>query len=214
MHGTDTIRGAAHDIRHLLSTIRLSAELLETTGNPDIARRAQRILRAVDRGARICSDFVEEQRPVAQATVEVRDVMEEVVAHLPVCSGVDVAVCAPEHLRVAGDCTSLFRVLFNLASNALDAVVTSGGRLVRLSAAASPDRVTFRVEDDGPGFGAVVSDARARPGQPASSGLGLKIARKLSKEMGGELRILRTGPNGTVFGVSLPRAPAPHPTHH
>ena len=44
---------------------------------------------------------------------------------------------------------------------------------------------------------------------PEGAGLGLALARELAQGHGGDLTLLETGPEGTVFELMLPGAPAP-----
>jgi hypothetical protein len=45
-----------------------------------------------------------------------------------------------------------------------------------------------------------------RSSRPGGSGLGLAIGRLLARQIGGELVLVSTGPQGTVFSVMMPLA--------
>jgi len=102
---------------------------------------------------------------------------------------------------------ALFRILMNLAVNAVAAVNRGGGGEVRLDARRCGRVVLIDVVDTGPGFAA----GAAAPAAAAGSGLGLTIARALSAEIGGRLALLHTGPQGTTFRLRLPAACAQGP---
>lgn len=211
-----SVRGVAHDIRHLFCTIRLTAEVLERSSDEQTARRARRILRAVDRGTDVCTAFMD-CNDTRSARNAIRPLLEEVVAHLPQIDGVTIGVDCPPGLTADVSSTAVFRCLFNLASNALDAVATGGGSEVCLRARKLDKRLILTVEDDGPGFGQAAMVRRANPHAPKSAGLGMGIIEGLVGEMGGKLRRLDGVRGGTSFRLVLPQGksfarPRDHPT--
>lgn len=108
----------------------------------------------------------------------------------------------------------LSQVIVNLLVNAAHAI-EQGSR--------SENEIRVRVFDDGRGHGCVevsdtgvgISDAhRDRIFDPFFTtkqngmGLGLSVSRKLMREFGGELELLRTSDEGSTFRVSIPIAPS------
>jgi signal transduction histidine kinase len=97
----------------------------------------------------------------------------------------------------------------NLLGNAL-AYTPSGGS-VTVSLARSGGRATLEVADTGPGIAPedrervferfVRLDAARTAG---GAGLGLAIARWVAEAHGGGVRILSSGPGGSVFAATLP----------
>lgn len=87
----------------------------------------------------------------------------------------------------------LRHVLDNLLSNALR---FAGAGRIRIGAAiTADDQLVVVVRDDGPGFETTAFEAiRVRPGRPGGLlaggwGIGLTFARKMVRDMGGELRL-------------------------
>jgi len=94
----------------------------------------------------------------------------------------------------------------NLAQNAIAA--TDPGRRVSVSLADAGWAAVLTVSDEGCGIPESVQKQLFKPGRtgrPGGSGLGLAISRLLARQIGAELVLLSTGPQGTVFRLTLPR---------
>ena len=102
----------------------------------------------------------------------------------------------------------LNQVWMNLIDNALDAIPV-GGQIVVIVAPDGP-RVSVRVCDEGPG---IPADIMSRVFDPffttkpmgQGTGLGLDIARRLVRQVGGDIEV-ESRPGRTEFRVSLPVA--------
>ena len=113
--------------------------------------------------------------------------------------------------KVLADEGRLVQILVNLVLNAAEA----GGGLpvdLRLSWDRGPEgQIRVLVQDNGPG---IPERIRAHIFEPFfttkpvghGTGLGLAICRELAQQMGGRLDLQSTGPSGTCFALSLPRA--------
>ena len=81
------------------------------------------------------------------------------------------------------------------------------GRLT-VEAERGPDGASIEIADEGPGIPDAVLPHLFQPfggsGKVSGTGLGLAIARELARNHGGELILLRTGPGGTAFRLTLP----------
>ena len=111
---------------------------------------------------------------------------------------------APD-LCADADREQVFRIVLNLVRNAAQALPDAGGTITA-SATRNDGRIEIDISDSGCG----VSDSvRATLFQPfasaraGGSGLGLAIARELAHGHGGELNLLETGPQGSVFRIIL-----------
>jgi signal transduction histidine kinase len=118
-----------------------------------------------------------------------------------------------EGFALIADEDHLFRILMNLARNAVDALAGASedqpGR-VRVSARRTRDRIEIEVSDNGPGvsaaarerlFGAFTGSTRA-----GGVGLGLAIAADLVRAHGGEIELATAG-EGATFRLVLPDRP-------
>jgi two-component system OmpR family sensor kinase len=114
---------------------------------------------------------------------------------------------------VLGDDHRLQQVLVNLLSNAR--VHTPPGSTVLTTVRADGDRVTVRVQDDGPGipeplraklFQRFTRGSTGRSPGTGSTGLGLAIVDAVVRAHGGRIEV-DTTPGATSFTVNLPAAP-------
>jgi signal transduction histidine kinase len=93
----------------------------------------------------------------------------------------------------------------NLAQNAIAA--TAPGRRVMVSLAKEGAAIVLVVDDEGSGIPDSVRPQLFKPGRsgrPGGSGLGLAISQLLARQIGAELVLISTGPDGTVFRVTMP----------
>lgn len=98
-------------------------------------------------------------------------------------------------------------VLENLLSNAVEA--SPPGQPVECRFGESDGTCRFTVSDRGPGIPESRLARLFEPGASSKSdgsGIGLSISRQLCRHINGQLRLLRTGPDGTSFELSVPKA--------
>ena len=143
---------------------------------------------------------------IAPERVSVRSIVGEVLSSH---SGrVDFSMAVDEDLEVWADPVRTRQVLRNLLTNA----DRYGGSTVKVHVDGRVGDIAIEVRDNGDGVPQGLRDhvfepyARAHDGrtQPASVGLGLSVARKLSQLMKGDL-VLARDEGWTVFTVTLPR---------
>lgn len=104
-------------------------------------------------------------------------------------------------------------VLSNLLRNAIDAAPR--GSSVRLYARRLGDALELFVEDQGPGLPEPVRERLFQPVKSAKrdgGGIGLAISRQLARHAGGDIELVRSGTDGTLFCVRLPLTPEPDGT--
>jgi signal transduction histidine kinase len=115
------------------------------------------------------------------------------------------APAAPIDNRSAG----LFAlVLTNLLENAIQA--TPRGGVVRLHLEGNESGVAAEVADQGPGLPESVRERLFQPNQSTKeggSGLGLAISHQLALALGGTVKLVASGPDGTCFRIEIPRRP-------
>jgi signal transduction histidine kinase len=114
---------------------------------------------------------------------------------------------------LATDPAAVEQILFNLVDNACKYAGNGQARAIEVLAAAPNGRVEFRVSDHGAGIEPAQVRKLFRPfsksaTQAAQSapgvGLGLALARRLARQLGGDLRFEPTPGGGATFVLSLP----------
>jgi two-component system phosphate regulon sensor histidine kinase PhoR len=164
--------------------------------------------RAAD-AARLARESAEDYRAAAEA------------------AGLALSIDVPaDPLPVRADESRVRQVLGNLLSNALKYTPAGGvevrARLREAGGAPGPGRwVAVEVADTGVGIPAEERERvfeefhRAHPGQAPGAGIGLAIARRLARMLGGELTVASEVGRGSTFTLWLPSAadepPAPRP---
>jgi signal transduction histidine kinase len=107
---------------------------------------------------------------------------------------------------VTADRDQLFRVVFNLGQNAIEAM--NGVGEVRIVGSRDEDIAVITLADTGPGLPDI---ARAHLFEPFAgstrddgTGLGLSIAREIMRAHGGDIQLAASDADGTVFRLELP----------
>jgi signal transduction histidine kinase len=198
----------SHDLRGILAPALLTAERLQNHQDKAVQRAGDILLRTVDRATdlvRRTLDFAREgPPPLDLGPVELTRLVDEVAEALR-APGRPFAVVnqVPPALLVEADRNQFFRVLANLLRNAADA----GAYSTLVSAAAGQGKAVIDLADDGPGLPDAVRATLFRPFVHSTrhdgAGLGLAIARDLMLAHGGEIVLASSGPEGTVFRLTL-----------
>jgi two-component system sensor histidine kinase PilS (NtrC family) len=206
--------GLAHELRNPLASMSGSIQLLQDgQALGDEERHLMSIvLREADRLNGLVRDFLQFARP-APNQLERLD-LREVVSHTatlfrndPVRKSVELAEALPEELPVVADAGQLGQVLWNLLTNAAEAL-PDGGR-VQLRGRVEGERVVLEVEDDGPG---IAPDDLPHIFEPfyttkaGGTGLGLAIVYSIVEGHHGEVAVESAEGKGTRFRLRLPRA--------
>jgi len=204
-----------HDLRNILATASIVSDRLAASDDPQVQRNARALLAAIDQAAQLCTatlDFTREGPPnMALSRFPLAELIGEAGLAVQAPDGAEAPVrCAvPESLALEADRSQLFRILANLAQNAVQA----GARRVEISARQEPGVIRIRVADDGPGLAPRARDNLFQPfagsTRPGGTGLGLAIVRELVRAHGGEIRLESSGAQGTVFVIELPQHTGP-----
>ncbi|MEZ5552753.1 MAG: HAMP domain-containing sensor histidine kinase [Pseudomonadales bacterium] len=207
----------AHEIRNPLTAIKLQLQLLEERlDGHDEAVLAGRLLAEIQRLELIVASTVAIGRPqVIETRLEnLSTVVEDVITligpqfeHLRIELQPRLETIAP----IAIDSARLKQVLFNLLTNATDAMPAGG--TVRITTTRDQAQVLLQVEDSGPGFPKefrtadlfAAGDFGTTSTKPNGLGLGLVVCREIIELHGGTIAIDRSPSlGGARFTIHLP----------
>lgn len=207
-----------HDLRNMLTSAQIASERLADSPDPLVAKALPRLERALGRAAALSRNVLEYGRSEEPAPQKTRFSLAAAVASAGEdaglsADGVRLVKTMPARFTVLADPDQLHRVLVNLMRNARQAIEADPARpspkgSVRVTASADDGDCVIRVADDGPGIPPRISErlfeAFVSGRASGGTGLGLTISRELAENGGGALRLVETGPSGTVFELRLP----------
>lgn len=194
-----------HDLKTSLASVRLQAESLEEDlrATPQ-AKILRRLTRDTVRLEMQLENSLFLSSPDAEGdlyfeTLSLTDAVERMRHQWP-----EVEIEVPVDARVRADSRALESILKNLLQNA---AVHGKAKRVRIEARATvPGRIEISFEDDGSGFS---GDVRAlgrlfrRHAPTSGSGIGLPLAMRLARQMGGELGVAPSVARGFALRLNL-----------
>jgi signal transduction histidine kinase len=206
----------AHDVRNLLASLQLNAErLMQMDGEAErrfgrrLENSLQQALALVDWAAM----YTSQKRQNIDLRVQnlaplVAEVQNFVRLHDP-HGRVRLVNQVPPELTVLAERTLLFRILYNLSLNGVQAMKKDkdGGEL-KIFARHENGQCLIRISDTGLGMSRDKAKAALTPHMsgtlPDGTGLGMMIVADLVQWHGGTIELLRSDLNGTHFLISLP----------
>lgn len=193
-----------HDLRNMLATARLVSERLASSEDPETRRAVPTLERALDRAVSLCAQtlkYVEESRELTITRFPLAEMLRE-VGQIADTRGA-LAIAVEEDVHISADREEMIRVFANLVRNAVEA----GAEKVTVTLIGE-DPVMIEVADNGPGMPPRAVENLFKPfagsARAGGTGLGLAIAREVMRAHGGDIRLERTGADGTVFCLGLP----------
>jgi signal transduction histidine kinase len=220
------VSAVTHELRTPLTTFRMYTEMLEEGMVPDAETRGHYlgVLRAeAERLGHLVENVLSYARlergrnPGTLASVPAGTLLDRHLRSLEVRTGqagMDLEVlrepiACETRVRADGDATE--RILYNLVDNACKYAAGATDRRIHVECRSGARGVVIRVWDHGPGVAADVlprlfepfsKSAQDAAGTVPGVGLGLSLARRLARGMGGDLRHVEA-PGGACFELVL-----------
>lgn len=207
-----------HDLRNLLATAQLFSDRLANLPDPTVQRFAPKLMQALERAIAFCQSTLSygrlQEPPPDRRPIRLEPLVEEV--HETLNLGADTPVrwisAVERGLTVEADYDQLFRILLNLARNAVQAMESRASRdpgrdQIRITGRREGAVVVIEVSDTGPGFSdkarAHLFEAFQGSTRTGGAGLGLAIAAELVRAHGGDIRLVE-GTIGATLRLTIP----------
>lgn len=210
---------AAHELRTPLSLMQAQLELFSAEHadvTPETAAFLSLLQEQTERMAQMTKILLEmsELRTVpCDDRVELAPMIEEIFTDLaPLAESKCIALEADGGAVLTGSDPLLYRLLFNLTENAIRYGRPDGA--VRIAVSEADGNVQIRVRDHGPGIPEAYRESvfqpffrvdKSRSRAHGGVGLGLSLVWEIAALHGGTVQIERSGADGTVMLVTLPR---------
>jgi signal transduction histidine kinase len=212
----------AHDLRSPMVALLVLTEALARGRFGPVSDRQLHYLRLVHEAvqglAQVITDTVERAAPHAPdeeggrvTPSTILDEVRRIVQPQADAAGIALAVEDAPPGAVRRHRHEILRVLLNLTSNAIK--FTAAGEVSLSAHAEGPGRVTFRVQDTGPGCGFAAEEPGAdaltalpRPdahGNGVSTGLGLPMCQRLLASIGSTLEFASSPAGGSQFSFTV-----------
>ncbi|MGI8525453.1 MAG: sensor histidine kinase [Pseudolabrys sp.] len=207
-----------HDLRNLLASAQLFSDQLSSSLDPKVQRFAPKLMRALERAIAFCQSTLSygaaQETPPDRKPVVLEPLLEEVHETLGFSLETPIRwiVALERGLTVEADREQLFRILVNVARNAMQALEARGARdpardQIRVTGRREGAVAVIEVSDTGPGISgrarAHLFEAFQGSSRAGGSGLGLAIAAELVHAHGGEIRLI-DGTIGATFRIAIP----------
>ena len=214
-----------HDMRNILTSAQLMSDRLAMSDDPMVKRFAPKLLRTIDRAVGYSSEVLaygkareaKPRRRFIDLEALARDVTEIVAEETE--ADISYVLDIEPGLEIEADSDQMFRVIYNLVRNAVQAFGSDPSddpalvQRITLSARRSGSVVEIRVTDTGPGLPAKARENLFQPfrgsARSGGTGLGLAIARELVLAHGGSITLDDSVAQGTAFSIELPDQPVP-----
>ncbi len=210
----------SHDLRNILASAQLMSDRLAKSDDPRVRKLSPRLIQALDRAISLSRDTLSygrmEPASLSKMRFGLHELVEEVFADTAAMHVAFVNETPPE-TTICADRNQLYRALFNLVRNAVEAMTPAEGAsppaappIVSVRTRARGAAVEIDVADTGPGVPERAQSQLFEPFQgsnkPGGSGLGVAIAYEILRAHGGALALTKSDASGATFTLTVPSA--------
>jgi predicted RND superfamily exporter protein len=224
-------QGVAHELNQPLNAIKVGSEFLKMMAQKKLKIPDDRMLQVateisgqVDRAAIIINRLTEfeEKRGFQKEKVQLNEVIQKtltIIEQQLLLDNIRVTLdLEPDLPLIFGQANRLEQVMYNLLTNAADAIMAVQndddrieGRLIAIRSFAEQNRIKVSVSDTGIGVPEEIQDRIFEPfftGKAAGkgAGLGLCISREIVRNHGGRIQLKTWEMRGSTFVLSFPKA--------
>ena len=205
-----------HELRNPLGVMTNAVHYLEAvlpSPAPKVTEYLGILRQQIHLSERIVTDLVDfsQIKPPQREPVAIGAIVDEQLSRAEAPDGVRVERRIPEGLPpLLIDPVQIGQVLFNLVTNALQAMEERGGVLT-VAVQVGDDRVRIEVTDTGPGVPEANQHRIFEPlftTKARGIGLGLSLSRLLAEANDGHLALANSGADGARFVLDLPAVSA------
>jgi signal transduction histidine kinase len=214
----------SHDLRNMLTSAQLISDRMAAVQDPTVQRFAPKLITSLDRAINFLNQtirFGKAQEPAPnRELLHLRDIAAEVFEQAELQTEAQDAaktiysLAVPDSVIIDADREQLTRILTNIIRNASKVLQQNGSvRTPRITLASKHNSAgcEFTITDNGPGIPKAIREKLFQPFQSADAqggtGLGLAISAELVAAHGGEIDVISTGAEGTVFRIFIPDRP-------
>lgn len=208
----------SHDLRNILTSAQLFTDRIEVSNDPAVQRLAPKLVNSITRAVHLCENTLAfgraEEAPPKLTRFTLAEIVADVIDSERLSAGdydLSFSEDVAANLMVRADSEQIYRVLSNLVRNARQAIMATGkAGEINIQASETENSWHITVSDTGPGLPPRAKEhlfqAFHGGATKGGSGLGLVIAAELVRGHGGRLQLAQTGPDGTSFEMTLPKA--------
>ncbi|MGN0015303.1 MAG: sensor histidine kinase [Candidatus Gastranaerophilaceae bacterium] len=215
---SDKAKMTAHEIKNHISVIDLYSKILEKRienikfDDSETEKSVQNALDSIKQSVYTISSFISELRSYASPLFcekQLSKVVDDVICLAQPKAkekGISLESYVDEEFRVHIDETKFQSVLLNLLYNGIDAI-DKNGRITVKTAGKENNKVVLYVKDSGKGIPENIIPKIFEEGfttKIEGNGQGLAICRKLIEQQYGEIKLHKTGSDGTEFELLIP----------
>lgn len=210
----------SHDLRHYLASVYANSEFLASS--PLSEQERSEILSDIRTAVHGTTELIESMLIFSRTGAAIRrshelvaTLMERAITLLrahPDAAGVQLVATHgdPANSAALVDGKQVERAIYNLLLNACQAARTGkGDARVEARLDVRDGMIAIEIEDNGPGVPESIRSSLFQPfvseGKQKGSGLGLTLANCIAAEHGGEVILVTTGLNETIFRITIAR---------